>query len=245
MSSLLKAAADAAAVDTATATATVAQAETQAVSADVKAADVAATAVQLHNAKQALAVAKNVNLRVIDDLKDALPVDFDTLARVQAKLGVFRDVEAEKSLGESIHLQLLSWQDSWVVGPNDIKAPKELVKYSDDGVIAKDGTNMVDWLEKLKAEGHTKAKLSHRCVVVGALLSAEKDSALVGQLIQIDMSPKSRSMFLRYKGTAMWNMQTGKATADSVKTLKLTAVPAKGPDNTDYTKINFEIGTAP
>lgn len=201
---------------------------------------VAANAVAMHNAKAALAVNSKVNIHVIAQLKDALPVDFNTLAQVQANQGKFRDKETEKNLGETIEIELLSWQDSFVVGPNDTKAPKELVKYSDDGKVAKDGTDMLQHLEMLKRDGYTKAKLQQRCVLVGALLAAEKDQNLVGQLIQIDLSPQSRAMFMRYNANAAWLLKSGKLDEDTVKTLVLTAAAAKGPDNTDYTKVEFK-----
>ena len=218
-----------------------AQAPAQSAPATESPAAVAQRAVAAHQAAAtALAVNSKVNIHVISQLKDALPVDFNTLAQVQANQGKFRDKETEKNLGEVIEIELLSWQDSYVVGPNDTKAPKELVKYSDDGVTAKDGTDLAEHLQKLKDDGYSKAKKQHRCVLVGALLKAEKDQGLVGQLIQIDLSPQSRAMFMRYNANAAWQLKSGKLNEDTVKTLKLTAVAAKGPDNTDYTKVEFD-----
>lgn len=202
-------------------------------------AEVAQRAVQQHTANALAAQSKKVNMHVIAQLKDALPVDFNTLAQIQANQGKFRDKETEKNLGETIELELLSWQDSWVCSPNDTKAPKELVKYSDDGKTAKDGTDMLEHLANLKAEGYQKAKLAQRCVIVGALLAAEKDQSLVGTLIQIDMSPQSRSMFMRYNVNTAYQLKIGKLDEETCKTLVLTATAAKGPDNTDYTKIEF------
>ena len=215
---------------------TVAQPATE----QAKPSEVAANAVAMHRAASALAVAPNkVNVNVISQLKDALPVDFNTLTQLQANQGKFKDKETDKNLGETITLELLSWQDSYVVGPNDTKAPKELVKYSEDGVTAKDGTDMAEHLAYLKDQGFSKAKKQHRCVLVGALIEAEKDKSLVGQLVQIDLSPQSRSTFMRYNINTVWQLKSGKQSEDAVKTVVLTAVAAKGPDNTDYTRVDF------
>lgn len=198
------------------------------------------TAVAAKATAGALATSRRVNMHVINGLKDALPVDFNTLAPVQANQGKFKDKETDRNLGDTIQIELLSWQDSWVCSPNDTKAPKDLVKYSDDGKTAKDGTDLFEHLAELKAQGFSKAKLSQRLVVVGALLAAEKDQSLVGQLIQIDCATQSRAMFLRYNANAAFKLKMGKLDEESVKLLTLTATAAKGPDNTDYTRIDFK-----
>lgn len=205
-------------------------------------AQVAANALAQHNATQgAVAAARpKVNIYAVKNLKDALPVDFNTLAQLQANQGKFRDKETEKVLGETIELQLLSWQDSWVVSPNDLKAPKELVKYGDNERTARDGTDMLEHLAMLKESGYPKAKIGHRCVIVGALLAAEKDQSLVGQLVQIDLSPQSRALFNRYIANSAYNLQIGKLTEETCMTLVLTAQDATGPDNTSYTRVSFE-----
>lgn len=203
--------------------------------------DVAAKALAAHQAGTALSTSRRSNHRVIENMKDALRVDFNTLAQIQANQGAFRDREAEKSLGDVIEIELLSWQENYVVSPNDLKAPKDLVKYSDDGKIAKDGTDMIEHLNALKADGYHKAKLQERCILVGALLATAKPSDLVGQLVQIDCAPQSYAMFKRYKANALWQMQSGNMDDSKVLRLRLTATPAKGPDNTDFTRIDFAI----
>ena len=237
--SLLKAAQQAADNDVDTAVAAPAE---QAPVTQADPAQVAQAALVAHQAKAALAVAKpKANPMVVQQMKDALRVSFDTLAALKANQGKFFVVESEQAIGEWVDLQLMSWQDSWVASPNNMTAPKELVKYSQDGKTADDGTDLVKHIEDLKAQGYDKAKISHRCVLVGALLAAEKPAnAPLGTLVQIDMSPKSKSMFERYQANAAWNLTQGKLTEDEVKTVRLTANTAKGPDNTTYTKIDFQ-----
>lgn len=205
------------------------------------AAEVAARALANHQSKaSAVAVAApKINTKVLAELRNALPVEFNSLAQVQAVQGSFRDKETETKMGETIRLRLLSWQDSWVVGPNDTKAPKDTVKYSDDGVTAKDGTLLQDHLKELK-EKYPKAKISQRVVVVGALLETEKPHKLNGELVQIDLSPQSRAMFLRYQANVAWRLATNALTEEDVLTVELSAVQAKGPDKEDYTKVEFQ-----
>lgn len=187
-----------------------------------------------------------VNVRVLDELKDAMRVDFDTLAGVKANQGQFQNAEDnKKSMGDEIVMQLLSYQDNWVCSPNDLNADKDLVKYSDDGVTAKDGTDMRAHLQLLKEQGYDKAKIGERLVLVGALLASAKPTPLKDQLFQIDLSPKSRSEFLRYKANVAWNLKIGKVKEEDVLTIKLAAVTADGPNNSTYTKVLFSTYEAP
>ena len=240
--SLLKAAQEAAAGDANVADTATSGEVTQEAQVKVTPADVAKNALAAHQAKTALAAPKaNINTMVVRQLKDALPVSFDTLTALKANQGKFFVAEKEQPIGEWVELQLMSWQDSWVASPNSMTAPKELVKYSSDGKTSDDGTDLIEHIAELKAQGFEKAKISHRCVIVGALLAAEKPAnATLGELVQIDMSPKSKSMFERYQANAAWNLSQGKLTEDEVKTVRLTANTAKGPDNTTYTKIDFQ-----
>jgi hypothetical protein len=182
------------------------------------------------------------NSRVIDSLKNSIRVDYNTLAQVQAVQGAFIDKETEDSLGDTITVELLSWQDSFVCSPNSDDAEKELVKFSDDGITSKDGTDMLAHLAELKAQGFEKARISQRVVLVGALLAAQKDQTLVGSLIQLDLPPTGKTQFDRYNANCLWGIKTGKLTEDAAKTIKMDAKIAKGTGTIRYTVVNFSQG---
>ncbi len=211
-------------------------------------AQTAAKAIAVHNAAQGGAVATHKakgNARILDQMKDAMTVDYDTLAGLKLTQGRIIDADTEANLGESVVLQLLSWQESWMVAPGDMKADKKLIRYADNPETATDGTNLNKHLENLIEMGFDKAKKQHRCVLVGALVSAEKGQGLVGQLVQLNMSPKSKTAFDRYRMGAVWGITSGKLSDEAVQTVKLTAVLAKGPNDSDYTKAQFETYVAP
>lgn len=243
--SLLKKTEDAATTTTDTNTDFDKHVESTADAAAPAAAPATSTAVAARATAGALATAGNrVNVNIIAGLKNALPVDFNTLDAVQAVQGRFRTKEGEKPLGETIEMELLSWQESWVVSPNDKKADKKLVKFSDDGVTAKDGTDLKAHLQELLADGFKDAKLSKRATIVGALWAAEKDTPLIGNLIQIDLSPQSLNQFLRYQANSTFRLKLGKVSEEGVKRVKLTAVAAKGPNDTDYTRVEFDTAAS-
>ena len=183
------------------------------------------------------------DMHVLKKLKDNLFVDYNTLAQVKAEQGAFSDRETEENLGSQLVVEVLSWQDSFVCSPNDDDAEKELVKYSDDGVTAKDGTDMKAHLEHLRSQGYDKARTTHRLVVVGALLESEKPSALTGNLVQIDLPPTGKTQWDRYNANCAWNIRTGKLTEEGAKRVLVKAVVAKGQGSVKYTLVTFS--TAP
>ena len=116
----------------------------------------------------ALATANSVvKINVISGLKDTFRVEFDSLPGIGASQGTFSLKADDTDIGAEVSIQLLSYQESWTVGPNDTKADVELVKYSDDGVTSRDGINLLAHLEDLKAQGYSKAKIAHRVILVG------------------------------------------------------------------------------
>lgn len=134
----------------------------------------------------------------MEALKNALPVDFNTLSAIKAEQGNLLDRETNTVLGDQLTGEILSWQDSWVVSPNSESAPKETVKFSNDGMVCTDGTGVPEHLAYLKEIGYKQAKVVQRAVVVLAVESAAKTDKFNGTLVQIDLAPTSRTQFLRY-----------------------------------------------
>lgn len=191
-------------------------------------------AVRQSAAVAAFAGAQNV----FASIKNSFTVEYNTLPSIKATNGNLVERETNAKLGDSMVLEIMSWQDSYVVSPGDDKAPKEIVKYSDDGIICKDGTPVNQHLADLRAMGYTKAKVNQRVVIVGSVVSTAKLDHLNDQLVQIDCSPMSRSEFTRYQAQAMNLARLGRADPAKLTTVRCTATLARSGDN-DFTKICF------
>lgn len=188
----------------------------------------------------AVAVASKVDLRVLDKYKDALKVEYNTLSQIIATNGNFMNREDNMVLGDTIVFTLLSFQDSFVVSPNDDNAPDDVVRYSDDGVTCSDGTDVRAHLAFLKESGFPKASLKERAVVVAAIESAVKTDKFNGKLVQFDLSPSSRTMWKRHMFDVAYALSTGTATADKVDRVKAeTALKQKGTNT--FTQVQFSI----
>lgn len=176
----------------------------------------------------------------ITALKDAVKVSYDSLTSIVASNGNFLERETKKSVGDEITFELLSWQDSFVVQSGDDKADKSTVKYSDDGIVCSDGTLVKDHLDALRQMGYEKASIKERAVVVGSVISCAKGPQLVDDLVQFDLSPKSKGKFSRYQLLALNALRLGKATPEQVTKVKAHTELATAGSNT-YTVVVFDI----
>lgn len=172
--------------------------------------------------------------------KDAVKVEFDTLPNIIANNGNFLTREDKKSLGDTVTFELLSWQDTFVVQPGDDKAPKETVKYSDDGVTCSDGTSCKEHLEDLRNMGYEKASIKERSVVVGSVKAFSKNADFNDSLVQFDLSPKSRGAFKRYQLTVLNLQRLGKAKPEETLQMKGICRVTSSGGNT-YTIVDFEM----
>lgn len=214
--------------------------ETAATTAPAATAAPAATTAVATQTTRAVSTAKAVvTQNVLSDKKDAFYVEFDSMPRLAAEQGSFTVKDSsEADLGPEIKMELMSYQESWVASPNDKKADVELVKYSDDGIESKDGVNLQQHIADLKEQGYDKAKIAHRCIIVGELLSAGPAGAdLVGNLIQVDLPETGRRSFNAYALQASWAVGKGRKTAAEAAVLTLKAVKEKSRNNEVYTKI--------
>ena len=178
----------------------------------------------------------------LGDLKNALTVDYNTLEQVIATNGNFMLRENDKVLGDEVLFEVLSHQDSWVVSPEDQKAPIEVVKFSNDGLVCTDGTAVAEHLIFLRTNGYPRAKLKQRAVVVGALMKTSKPVDMVeGTLVQFDLSPASRTQWDRFTANTAFQVKMGKFKSDQVTKVRATTEIAKGPDNSTYTLAKFAV----
>lgn len=180
-----------------------------------------------------------VTQNVLSNKKDAFHIEWDSVPRISAEQGAFvvKD-SSEEDLGGEIKIELMSYQSRWVATPKDNKADIELVKFSDDGIEASDGTNLKEHVKDLLEQGWPKSKIDHRCVIVGELVSTAKGGESLKQgLIQVDLPESGRKSFEAYQLQASWAVGKGRKSADDVSMLTLKAVKDKTKSGDVYTKI--------
>ena len=178
-----------------------------------------------------------VTTNVLTGFKDAFRVEYDSLPAITATQGSFAFKDNDAELGSEIQMQLLSHQESWACSPNDSKADKNLVKFADNATTARDGTNLQQHLEDLKEQGYTKAKIAHRCIIVGELLASKGDQSRIGELVQIDLPDTGRKSFNTYSLQASYAVAKGRKTTEEASVLKMTAVKDKLTSGEVYTKV--------
>lgn len=186
------------------------------------------------------AVALRAAKGAFEAFRDALRVDYNTLDQIIASNGNFVERENKTVLGDTVTFDLLSFQDSFVVSPEDDKAPKETVRYSDDGLVCSDGTDVKEHLDWLRASGYPKARLKQRVVVVGAITSAAKTEKFNGQLVQFDLSPASRTMWQRFVANVTYGLTTGRITQEQASKVKAEA-QLKSRGSETYTVAAFNV----
>jgi len=175
---------------------------------------------------------------VISSLKNAMPVTFDMLVPLVATNGNICKRSDKKPVGDQVSFELMSWQDSFTVSTGDDKAPKDLIRYSDDGVVCSDGTLVSEHLAYLRSLGFAKAALKQRAVVVGSIISCSRTQELDDELVQFDLSPQSRASFLNYALGCVNKIRLGKLTPEQVTKIKATAELSTMNGNT-FTKLMF------
>jgi len=218
------------------------EADTAAADGLEDAAPAAATAVAVKQSS-ALTAPRVQAINVLSNMKDAFRVEFDSVPRILAVPDVsplqFKDTN--EKLGDQIKIQLMSYQDSWVCGPNDNKAEAETVKYSEDGKYSRDGVLLTDHLADLKAQGYTKANIQHRCVIVGELLetNGKTPTDRLGTLVQIDLPPTAFSSFKGYQLQASFQVAKGRKTPEEAGVLTVKAEGAKNKAGDSFVKMTF------
>ena len=150
----------------------------------------------------AVAISKMSDMNPYPGFENVFVVEFNTLPQVKADQGSFKLADGDKSLGDTITLDLVSWQWQWQLATGDIENPKskEFLRYSKDGITAENGDNMAEILALAKAGGFPKSKIQERIVIVGSFVDAGKQSkGWNGKFISIDMSPSSVGNFKAFQ----------------------------------------------
>lgn len=230
----LKAAADARAAAAAAETATKAEPKTKPTSGSTAVAPAAGT--------QLAPAAPMVN--PLEPLKNAFFVEFDTLRSLKITSGNVVDQQTGKALGDLVGLELLSYQDQWVVSPGvDGDAGKEHVRYSDDGKTTSKGENCDEYLQQLKDSGFDEAKISKRLVICGSLFDiGEKGRKTLPDmqdtLVQLSLAPTSKAGFDRYMMDQAFKIRKGLIQPTGADRIKIECQPASKGDK-DWTVATF------
>lgn len=205
----------------------------------------AITMIEPETKTSALAVVKKppTIANVIKPLKDSFQISYDSLPRIAAEQGDFVEKVDGTVLGQKLVITLLSYQDSYVASTGDRKAPMETVKFSDDPHVAPDGTNLLEHVAYLKANNYPKARLEHRVVIVGELLTVDgkNDKRFCGDLVQISLPPTGRRAFETFILQVSYKAAKGRIEGDQVHTVELVTIKAKSKDDEAFTKIGFNI----
>lgn len=221
--------------------AAVQQTQAQAEAADKAAGASTGTAVATQGTRAVGKVQPKFDMQIMSGFKDAMRVNYNTLQQITAQQGNFIERETNVILGDEIVFELMSFQASYVVSPENDDAPDEMVKYSDDGVTCSDGTSVEAHLKFMHEAGYDKARLKERAVVVGAIVSASKTDTFNGTLVQFDLSPASRTQWERYVINASYGINVGKYTPEQVQKIKCTCKLAKGKGTDMFTLVQFAV----
>lgn len=214
--------------------------------------DAVTTAVAIPQANTAVAIPRNHSVGAVrrpivapifEGLREAFPVEYNTLPQIICSNGNFVCREDKKNLGDTVVFELQSFQDSFVVSPNDDSAPTEVLRFSNDGVVCNDeeGTLVADHLNWLHENGYPNASLKQRAVVVGMIEATAKGTDMVDELVQFDLSPKSRVMWERFLSTTSFKLSKGKLTEDKVLRIKATTTIASSSGGNDFTQAKFDL----
>ena len=167
------------------------------------------------------------------DIENAFIADFGTLPRLLASNGCVMDGD-KKNLGGYVVGQVLSWNKRWTITPAAKNAPDNLVKFSMDNQTLDDGSNMpvADYVAELKAQGYPDACSKEYYDVIVNLQEAEKDSELVGGMVQIQMAPQSRKDFDAFRLQTSFRISNGSTDMDAANRVKFSANVISGKTNT-------------
>lgn len=163
---------------------------------------------------------------VFTQFRDALPaVEFGVLPRLVGSNGNIMDKDS-RVLGAAVELQLVSWNDTFVVSPGtDNDEADELVRYSRDGkTIEGTGESVDAYLKKLReVDGYDKANVKHYVELIGILTAADKPSDHVGNMVQVSLSPQSRKTWDGYQLQESVKVAQGRRSAEGIDQIVVRA----------------------
>jgi hypothetical protein len=134
------------------------------------------------------------------DKQDLFVAEYGELPRLKCSNGNVMDSDG-KLLGDWIEIQLLSFNDTYVVSPCDKNAPADIVRYSANGADFADGSGetVADYVAELKAAGWADAVSKKYIEVVGVLRESAKPTDLIGDMVQLQLSPTSATAWSGFR----------------------------------------------
>lgn len=132
---------------------------------------------------------------------DPATLEFNTFTRVTVGLDGFED-DQKKDLGKVIKLQLMSFNDRFVLSPGvQGSEATEFVRYSIDGkTIQGTGEDCMTYLKNLKeVEGYKDASMKQYMSIYGMLTHANGADVPVEDqhIVALQVPPQSRALFTR------------------------------------------------
>lgn len=191
--------------------------------------------------KENHAVAKPAGKMVTlySDIENDFVAEFGVLKKIKASNGNCIDSD-DNILGDTIDVQVVSWNRQFVVGPCANEAPSELVKYSYERDFFADGSGSLnDYVQELKSEGWVNAAIKEYYEIVCMLVDSAKKSDLVGEMVQLQLSPTSVKSFDGFRLQTAFKIARGLLPEDAASEVTVTAevVSARG---NSWTKFNFK-----
>ena len=177
---------------------------------------------------------------VYASLHNLMFTTWDAMPTIKASQGRFSC--DKKTIGSELKVEILSWQDQWLISPGGQNTPEntKLVRYSDDGVTTTKGDNCSEYLQSLLNAGHTKASMAKRLVLVMVMDACDKAPELAGMPVQINLAPTSASKFNALRNQVTFKVSRGLLTPEAATKIKLVADPVNS-NNNDYTVVNFSL----
>lgn len=162
------------------------------------------------------------------ELKNAIHVDYDTLTRIMVTNGNVINKENDQVMGESCVMDLISFQEYSMVAPggeSDDEESLKYVKYSDDGKTERETNRpLAEFVEAAIKAGYDKARIQDRMILVGELVDAGKlQDALGGELVQLDLAPRSVKNFNTHQVNTAFKVAKGRLDAGVATRVKITA----------------------
>lgn len=197
------------------------------------------TAVVVHEDHAVATKPAGKMVTLFSDLENAFVADYGVLKKIKASNGNCMDSD-DKVLGDTIDVQILSWNKQFVIGPCANEAPDELVKYSYDREAFADGSGTLnEYVRELKAEGWVNAAIKEYYEVVCMLVDSAKKSDLVGEMVQLQLSPTSVKSFDGFRLQTAFKIARGLLPEDAASTVTVTAEVVSSRGNS-WTKFNFK-----
>jgi len=182
---------------------------------------------------------KREMVNVFGDLENQFIADFGVLPRIKASNGNCMDGD-DKSLGVEIEITVLSWNSQFVASPCSNDAPSDLVKYSLDRNTFDDGTGSLEaYITDLRSAGYPNACVKEYYDLVAVLVGSDKPSELVGEMVQLQLSPTSVKAFNGFRLQSGFKIASGLLTPDSIKVIKASAEVISSRGNT-WTRFSFK-----